>query len=170
MNHFNRALRRIANLTQLKIIFDNFQISFNMSNLPTIRCYSQVSVRADFIPVPDAYLPTLHILSCTVSWLWLPLLAPTGALYMMMCYYIIYSIYPARPLFEILIIYAFPMFNVPMFQCSNDPMFQCSDVPIFHSSNVPMFQCYNVPMFQCSNVQMFQCSNVQMFKCSNVQR
>ena len=157
------------------LTISKFPLTFFVSNFPTIRCNSQVSagytsVRADFIPVSEAYLPySILYISLTLTSL------VSGALYMMMCYYI-----SSKATFwhfdNFAVIYIFFSFHRltnsdgPIFQCSNVQMFKCSNVPMFKCSNVQIFQFSNVLMIQCSNVQMVKCSNVQMFKHSNVQR
>ena len=91
------------------------------------------------------------------------LLAPTGALVMMMVYYISIQ----RPLFQIFTQSpdAMDVTSVTLSRLNNLQMLKCSNTPMFKCSNNRIFKWSNDQMFKCSNALMFECSNVQMLKC-----
>ena len=97
----------------------------------------------------------------SISWSYIIyLLAPTGALIVMMCYYT--SIYP-HPLFQIFsqFIDAIDVTSVTL-SCLNS--MNAIDVKRCKLMLIEsrMFQCYNVLMIQCSNFPMFEWSNIQI--------
>ena len=111
------------------------------------------------------------------------LLAPTGALYVMMVCFIsaaaIFSDFHSVHWCNWCYKYHFR--SLKQYQCDwyhkmlinadwmlNVQMSKYSNVQVFKWPNVQMVKCSNVQIFKSSNIQIFNYSNVQIFKCSNV--